>query len=60
MTKTMYCCYSADLKEYIASRGLRYEICGLAPNEPHQMFWAYKRCKELNEILDSWREAKSK
>lgn len=49
----LYCCYSANLKEFLHQRGFRYELCALNPNN-HQMFWAYMRSRELNDALDEW------
>ena len=49
----LYCCYSANLKEYLNQRGFRYELCALNPNS-HQMFWAYLRSERLSAALDEW------
>lgn len=49
----LYCCYSANLKEFLHQRGFRYELCALNPNN-HRMFWAYVRSNELNDALDEW------
>lgn len=53
----LFCCYSADLKDFLYMRGFRYEVCGLNPNN-HQMFWAYIRTQELSDALDKWSAAK--
>lgn len=49
----LYCCYSANLKEFLHQRGFRYELCALNPNT-RQMFWAYLRTDELSAVLDEW------
>jgi hypothetical protein len=53
----LFCCYSADLKDFLYKRGFRYDVCGLNPNN-HQMFWAYIRTPELSDALDKWSAAK--
>lgn len=49
----LYFCYSAELKNYLSSHGMRYEVCALNPNN-HQMFWAYMRCDKLDDALNEW------
>lgn len=51
--KKVFCCYSVDLRDYLLKHGIRYEICGLNPNNT-QMFWAYIRCKKLDNLLNQW------
>lgn len=52
--RTVYLTYDVKLKQYLAEKGFRYIICGLAPNEPHDTFWVYERNSEFNETLDKW------
>lgn len=49
----LYCCYSVNLRKYLSSVGISYEICALNPNSK-TMFWVYLRNDALNEALDNW------
>ena len=53
----LYCCYSVDLRNFLTSNGVKYEICALNPNN-NQMFWAYLRNKLLDELLTQWSSVK--
>lgn len=46
----LFCCYSLKTRDYLAARGVRYELCALNPNNSH-MFWVYIRNEKLEEIL---------
>lgn len=54
---SLYCCYSIELRNFLNSNGLRYEICALNPNS-HNMFWIYIRDKKLDMLLSKWSDAK--
>lgn len=49
----LYCCYSIDLRKFLAINGVKYEICALNPNNS-QMFWVYIRNKKLDKLLTEW------
>lgn len=49
----LYCCYSLNLRNYLMSRGIKYELCALNPNS-HAMFWIYVRNSELDIALTDW------
>lgn len=49
----LYCCYSLNLRNYLMSRGIKYELCALNPNS-HAMFWVYERNEELDIALTEW------
>lgn len=51
--KKLFCCYSIELRIFLKSKNIKYEICGLNPNN-QQMFWVYIRDKELNNALTEW------
>lgn len=53
----LYCCYSVDLKNFLTSNGVRYELCALNPNN-NRMFWAYLRCGLLDNLLSEWSNRK--
>ena len=52
--KAVYLTYDVKLKTYLKNQGIRYIICGLAPNEPHNTFWVYERTEKFNSILNEW------
>ena len=49
----LYCCYSVLLRDFFKKHGVRYEVCGLNPNN-HQMFWVYIRDEKLDKLLIEW------
>lgn len=49
----LYCCYSLNLRNYLTSRNVRYELCALNPNSKKR-FWVYIRTEELNTALRDW------
>lgn len=58
MKKRLFCCYSADLKQYLYQQNIRYEICGINPKSQN-MFWVYIRDNNLNIALDRWFKQKA-
>lgn len=55
--KKIFCCYSVDLRDFLYKKGIKYEICGLNPNNNH-MFWAYIKNEKLNTALIQWSNKK--
>lgn len=53
----LFPCYSIPLKEFLKSKGIRYELRGLHPDSK-LMFWIYMRDEKLNECLKEWKETK--
>ena len=53
----LFCCYSLNLRDFLYSRGIKYELCALNPNSKN-MFWVYVRNEKLNELLDEWSSKK--
>lgn len=51
--KSVYCCYSLNLRNYLSEQGIHYEICALNPNN-RAMFWVYIRTPKLNNALNQW------
>ena len=51
----LYCCYSVRLRDYLYKHGIKYSLCALNPNSKN-MFWAYIRTPELDELLNLWTE----
>lgn len=54
----LYCCYSVLLRNFFKNNGVRYEVCGLNPNN-NQMFWVYIRDEKLDMLLNKWSSLKS-
>lgn len=54
----IFYCYSVDLRNYLYRNGIKYEVCGLNPNN-YQMFWGYIRDKQLELALDNWTNEKA-
>ena len=46
-------CYSVPMRDYLSSKGIRYEIVGLHP-ESKNMFWVYIKTNKLCECLQEW------
>lgn len=59
MKGALYCCYSLNLRRYLYSRGLRYELCAIDPNSK-KTFWVYLRNDELDSALSDWSNAKER
>ena len=51
--KNLYCCFSIPQRDYLTSKGVRYELFGLNPNTKN-MFWVYMKTEELNRVLKGW------
>lgn len=49
----LYVCYSVPLRDFLATKGIRYELVGLNPTSK-LMFWAYIRDEKLNKSLKEW------
>ena len=49
----LYACYSVPLRDYLATKEIRYELVGLNPTSK-LMFWAYIRDEKLNKALKEW------
>jgi hypothetical protein len=52
-TSKVYCCYSLNLRNYLYSHGLKYEVAALNPNS-QKMFWIYVKTKYLDDLLTKW------
>ena len=46
-------CDSIPLRDFLTSKGIRYELVGLHP-ETHKMFWVYIKNKELDKYTSEW------
>lgn len=53
MNSKLYCCYSLNLRKFLESKGLRYELAALNPNS-QKLFWVYMRTEQLDSLLDEW------
>lgn len=53
MNSKLYCCYSLNLRKFLGSKGLRYELAALNPNS-QKLFWVYMRTEQLDKLLDEW------
>ena len=53
----LYCCYSINLRNYLLKNNVKYEVCGLNPNNS-QMFWVYVKDEKLNNLLTEWSNLK--
>ena len=49
----LFPCYSIPLRDFLTSKGIRYELVGLHP-ETHKMFWVYIKNEELNKAMREW------
>ena len=49
----LYCCYSLNLRNFLYSKGLRYELAARNPNT-NKLFWIYFKTKELDNYLNEW------
>ena len=52
-TNNLYCCYSINLRNYLYSHGLRYELAALNPNSK-KLFWIYMKTEKLDMLLTQW------
>ena len=53
----LFPCYSLPLREYLISKGLRYKMTGLNPNN-YKMFWLFIDNEKLNDCLIEWKKTK--
>lgn len=53
MRNKIFCCYSLELRDYLLSNNLRYEVVGLNPTSK-RMFWGFIKDKKLNNFLNEW------
>lgn len=51
--KKLYCCYSVPLKDFLRSKGIKYEIVALSPNTKSTM-WVYMKDEKLDKCLEEW------
>ena len=55
----LFPCYSLNLRNYLTSKGLKYKLAALNPNN-HKMFWLFIDDKQLNKYLIEWKRTKPK
>ena len=53
MNSKLYCCYSINLRNFLSSNGLRYELAALNPNSK-KLLWVYVKNDKLDELLNKW------
>ena len=46
-------CYSVPMRDFLATKGIRYELVGLHPKS-HAMFWVYIKDEKLDKALTEW------
>ena len=46
-------CYSIPMRDYLSSKGIRYELVGLHPTSK-AMFWVYRKDEILDQALTHW------
>ena len=51
--KTMFCCYSFALKEFLENKGFEYEVHGLNPSTMKK-FYVFHITDGLSEALKEW------
>jgi hypothetical protein len=51
----LFPCYSIPLRDFLSSKGIRYEIVGINPTT-HNMFWVYIKNNQLTIALDEWKK----
>ena len=49
----IYCCYSMNLKNYLAENGVRYELEAMSKST-HKTFWLYIIDDKLRSLLEEW------
>lgn len=49
----LFPCYSIPMRDFFASKGIRYELVGLHPKS-HDMFWVYIKTIELEKAMREW------
>ena len=53
----LFPCYSLNLRDYLMSKGSRYKLSALNPNN-HKMFWLFIDDEKLNNLLMEWKKTK--
>ena len=53
-TSDLFPCYSIPLRDFLTSKGIRYQLVGLHP-ETFNMFWVYIKNNNLSTALKEWR-----
>ncbi len=53
MDAKLYCCYSLNLRRYLAKHGIKYKIAALNPNSK-KLFWIYIKDEYLDLLLSEW------
>lgn len=51
----LFPCYSIPMRDFLSSKGIRYELIGLHPETKH-MFWVYIKTEQLNKALQEWKK----
>ena len=46
-------CYSVPMRDFLATKGIRYELVGLHPKSK-LMFWVYIKDEKLDKALTEW------
>ena len=46
-------CYSIPMRDYLSSKGIRYELVGLHPTSK-AMIWVYIKDEKLDKALTQW------
>ena len=46
-------CYSVPMRDFLATKGIRYELVGLH-TKSHAMFWVYIKDEKLDKALTEW------
>lgn len=49
----LFPCYSIPLRNFLLSKGIRYELVGLHP-ETHKMFWVFIKDEKLDRYTSEW------
>ena len=49
----LFPCYSIPLRDFLSSKGIRYELVGLHPTT-HKMFWVYIKNEQLDKYTSEW------
>lgn len=49
----LFPCYSIPMRDYLFSKGIRYELVGLHP-ETKNMFWVYVKTEKLEKAMLEW------
>lgn len=49
----LFPCYSIPMRDFFASKGIRYELVGLSTTTKLP-FWVYVKTKELDDAMQEW------